>query len=237
MKLRMFINIKLKLFKKIKEVIIKKMVYIFSVEGNIGSGKSTIVKYLKEHLEIEEYYIIFLQEPVEIWNTITDTDGTTIIQRYYSDQEKYSFAFQMMAYISRLNQIKNILKDIPENSIIITERCLYTDFNIFAKMLYHTKLLSEIEYSIYTRWFDEFIDFSYITSYIYITTSPDICLQRISCRSRKGEDLIPLEYLEDCDRYHRNWLNNEHTLDIESNLNVETVNRIKEYILKFVKKQ
>jgi deoxyadenosine/deoxycytidine kinase len=212
------------------------MVKIFSVEGNIGSGKSTIVKFLKENLFIENFNIIFLQEPVDTWNTIVDTDGQTIIQCYYSDQKKYSFAFQMMAYISRLSQIKKVLGEAGENDIIITERCLYTDFNIFAKMLYHSEILSEIEYSIYTRWFDEFIDFSYITAYIYITTPPSICLERIGGRSRKGEDLIPLGYLIECDRYHNNWLVNEHTLDIESHLNQETVNTIKEYILKFVKK-
>jgi deoxyadenosine/deoxycytidine kinase len=209
------------------------MKYIFSVEGNIGSGKSTIVKYLKENLKIEN--VIFLQEPVETWNTITDTDGTTIIQRYYANPEKYSFAFQMMAYISRLSQIKRVLNDYPD-VIIITERCLYTDFNIFAKMLYNTKMMSEIEYSIYTRWFDEFIDFSYITAYIYITTSPSVCLERIASRSRKGEDLIPLDYLKSCDHYHREWLQNEITLDIESELTLETVNLIENFILKFVKK-
>jgi deoxyadenosine/deoxycytidine kinase len=212
------------------------MAKIFSVEGNIGSGKSTIVKYLKNNLKIEGYDIIFLQEPVETWNTIVDVDGETIIQKYYADQKKYSFAFQMMAYISRLSQIKKVLNEASEKSIIITERCLYTDFNIFAKMLYHSKILSEIEYTIYTRWFDEFIDFSYITSYIYITTPPSICLERINGRSRKGEDLIPLDYLVDCHRYHIEWLNNENTLDIESHLNEDTVKIIKEYILKFVKK-
>ena len=36
--------------------------YIFSVEGNIGSGKSTLVEYLKEHLKnVGDYKIIYLQ--------------------------------------------------------------------------------------------------------------------------------------------------------------------------------
>jgi deoxyadenosine/deoxycytidine kinase len=210
--------------------------YIFSVEGNIGSGKSTIVKYFKENLDVNNYKLIFLQEPVEIWNTITDLDGQTIIQKYYSNQEKYSFAFQMMAYISRLSQIKKVLNETEENVIIITERCLYTDFNIFAKMLYHSKMISEIEYSIYKKWFDEFIDFSYITAYIYITTVPEICLERIESRSRKGEDLIPIDYLKTCDDYHREWLKNEITLDIESQLNENTLTLVKNFILKFVKK-
>jgi deoxyadenosine/deoxycytidine kinase len=211
------------------------MVKIFSVEGNIGSGKSTIVKYLKDNLIIPGYSIVFLQEPVELWNTIKDLDGINIIQRYYADQKKYSFAFQMMAYISRLSQIKKVLAESSKNTIIITERCLHTDFNIFAKMLYRSGMISTIEYRIYKLWFDEFIDFSYITSFIYITTPPDICFERISLRSRKGEDLIPIEYLTECDRFHHIWLDPKERLELESTLNITTVNSIKDFILKFVR--
>ncbi len=211
------------------------MVKIFSVEGNIGSGKSTIVKYLKDNLNIEGYSIVFLQEPVETWNTIVDLDGKNIIQCYYADQKKYSFSFQMMAYISRLSQIKKVLAESSENTIIITERCLFTDFNIFAKMLYSSGMLSTIEYRIYTLWFDEFIDFNYITSFIYINTSPSVCFERIALRSRNGEDLIPIDYLVECDRFHHIWLDPKERLELESTLNINTVNSIKNYIIKFVK--
>jgi hypothetical protein len=87
-------------------------------------------------------------------NTITDSDGITIIEKYYSDQKKYAFSFQMMAYISRLKQ----LQESKNSSIIVTERCLYTDRNIFAKMLYDSGMIEDIEYSIYLKWFDYFIN-------------------------------------------------------------------------------
>ena len=44
----------------------------------------------------------------------------------------------MMAYISRLAQLKKIIKEHPW-SIIITERSIFTDRNVFAKMLYDNK--------------------------------------------------------------------------------------------------
>ena len=37
---------------------------IYSIEGNIGSGKSTIIKILKEHFK-NNNNIIFLLEPVD----------------------------------------------------------------------------------------------------------------------------------------------------------------------------
>ena len=58
------------------------MAIIYTVEGNIGSGKSTLVKILKKLLpqRISATKFIFLQEPVDIWNTIKDSDGKTIIE-------------------------------------------------------------------------------------------------------------------------------------------------------------
>ena len=41
------------------------MVYIFSIEGNIGSGKSTLVRVLSKNLHhIAETPVIYVQEPV-----------------------------------------------------------------------------------------------------------------------------------------------------------------------------
>ena len=81
---------------------------IYSIEGNIGSGKSTIIKILKEHFKSNDN-IIFLLEPVDEWNTICDNDKT-ILEKYYENKKQYAFSFQMMAYISRLSQLKEALK-------------------------------------------------------------------------------------------------------------------------------
>ena len=106
---------------------------IISIEGNIGSGKSTILKSLKKHL-CNNNNIIFIQEPVDQWENIKDKEGNTILKKFYENQKEYSFAFQMMAYISRLSVLKIAIENNPE-AIIITERCLNTDRFVFAKML------------------------------------------------------------------------------------------------------
>ena len=92
---------------------------IYSIEGNIGSGKSTLVKMMKEQTKSDN--VIFVQEPVDIWNTIKDDNNETILEKYYKDQEKYAFSFQIMAYISRISILRKTIKKHP-NAIIITER-------------------------------------------------------------------------------------------------------------------
>jgi len=193
----------------------------YSFDGNIGSGKSTIVSKLKTALTNEKnknnekniYY--FLQEPVDEWNTICDTSGTNILTKFYANQEKYSFAFQMMAYISRLAQIKSTISTIINSNnfslnnryFVLTERSVFTDRNVFAKMLYDSGKIEEIEYQIYNKWFDHFIIELPKIKYIYIQTNPDIAYERILKRNREGES-IEKEYICNCHKYHEDWLSN-----------------------------
>lgn len=182
---------------------------IVSIEGNIGSGKSTLLEFLRNKFN-ENPKVIFLKEPVDEWSTITDANNVTILQKFYENQDKYSFSFQMMAYISRLA----ILKETVENnqgSIIVTERSLYTDRLVFAKMLFDSEKIELINYRIYLKWFDTFSKDFPVDKVIYVKTDPDICHKRIMKRSRTGEDNIPLTYLTSCDDYHNKILMNNNT--------------------------
>jgi deoxyadenosine/deoxycytidine kinase len=184
------------------------MTRIFSIEGNIGSGKSTLLESLRNELIISNQKIIFMKEPVDEWEEIKDADGNTMLQKFYADQEKYSFPFQMMAYISRLNLLKTTVEKNP-GAIIISERSLYTDKFVFAKMLYDTCKIEDVSYQIYNKWFDAFVKDFPINGIIYVETDPEICHQRIAKRSRLGESNIPLDYLKSCHSYHTHMLNRD----------------------------
>jgi len=177
---------------------------IFTIDGNIGSGKSTLLNHLKEHYMNDET-IIFADEPVSEWQTICDSNGMSMLEKFYTDQKTYSFPFQMMAYISRLDILRKIVKANP-NAIIITERSLHTDRLVFAKMLFDSGLIEDVNYQIYLKWFDTFIEDYPITGVIYVKTDPSVCFDRIKQRSRTGESDIPLDYLTKCDAYHESMM-------------------------------
>jgi deoxyadenosine/deoxycytidine kinase len=185
-----------------------KEVKIITIEGNIGSGKSTLLENLKNELIISNQKIIFMKEPVDEWEDIKDSNGNTMLQKFYENQEKYSFPFQMMAYISRLKLLKETVEKNP-NAIIISERSLYTDKYVFAKMLYETNKIEDVNYQIYCKWFDAFVKDYPIAGTIYVKTDPNICHDRIAKRSRLGESSIPLDYLVSCDKYHNDMLDIE----------------------------
>ena len=184
--------------------------YIISVEGNIGSGKSTLIKNMKENLtEIDNVPVVYLPEPVHLWESIKSEDGKNMIEKFYENQEKYSFSFQMMAYISRLKILRDTVKMHKDNNvIIITERSLFTDKYVFAKMLYEQGKIEDVCYQIYLNWFDEFAQDFPITHTVYVNAEPQICYERIHLRARIGEELIPISYLKDCHKYHEEFISN-----------------------------
>lgn len=185
------------------------MTIILSLEGNIGSGKSTLLKQLTRTLpdRILHRKIFFLQEPVKEWEKIKNENGKTIIEEFYNDNTKWGFSFQMMAYISRLKCIRDLVKQNGSNIIIISERSLWTDKNVFAKMLYDSNDINKINYKIYNTWFDEFSKEYPLNGIIYVDTNPEVSYKRVINRSRKGENNILKDYLENCDTYHKNWIN------------------------------
>ena len=196
---------------------INKYITIVSIEGNIGSGKSTLLETLKELFRGNKH-IIFLREPVDEWEKIKDKDGNTMLQKFYANQREYSFAFQMMAYISRLTILRETVRDIMTNIeqecynsetqyIIITERSLYTDKYVFAKMLYDQGKIEDVNFQIYLNWFDEFAKDFPVNDVIYVNTAPEKCYERIHKRARIGEEVIPMAYLQACHDYHNEFLN------------------------------
>ena len=197
---------------------------IISIEGNIGTGKSTLIEKVQTYFNetYPDVKIIYIPEPVDVWTSVTDTNGMTILEKYYENQHKYAFPFQMMAYISRLSIIRKALKE--ETGIIIMERSIFTDCEVFAKMLYDDGKIEEIEYNIYMKWFNEFIGDLPNIWHIYIQADPTVSAGRVVKRGRQGEN-IPLSYLEKCHDYHEKWLLKQQTsptLLLDGNVEMDT---------------
>jgi len=181
---------------------------IISVDGNIGSGKSTLVKYLKS--KFKKYH--FIDEPVDQWVLIVDNKNENILNKFYDNQSRYSYLFQNFAFITRanilMNKIKYLKKKLFCKKIIITERSVETDRNIFAKMLHDSNKLTDLEYKIYNFWYNNLFPEIKIKNIIYLRTDPEIALARIKKRNRQEEENITLSYIKDVHNYHEKWLKN-----------------------------
>jgi len=186
---------------------------IFSLDGNIGSGKSTLIQLLKENQDRLQNNIgreiIFLQEPVDDWKNIVDENNKNLIENYYTDQKKWGFSFQITTLISRISQLKNVRDYGCEVVVVITERSISSDKNVFCKMLYDDGIINTLDYNIYNRWYNEFIKDFPLVGNIYLKTNPKKAYERVLKRNRNEEEGIPIEYLSKCNDYHDKWLMNE----------------------------
>ena len=195
---------------------------IISVDGNIGSGKSTFLKLLKEKY-INDFY--FAKEPVDKW---LDIEGVNLLEKFYEDKERWSYTFQNYAYITRVNEIKNGIDS--DKQVIITERSPNTDKNIFAKMLVDDGYMSKFEMKLYETWFNEF-NMSQIDQ-IYIRTNLKNCVERIKLRNRNGESNIEPQYLQSLEKNHESWLmSKDDVLILDGNADFKNDEEIKERYL------
>ena len=213
----------------------KKRPTIVFVEANIGGGKTTFVRKM---IEMGLSGVEVLEEPVNDWIMTKDSNETNILQHYYNDQKKYSFAFQMNSFISRCEKLMTAV-ELPHVNTIIMERSVFSDYYCFAQNCYESGLMTEIEYIIYKKWFHWLTKSFSIkcNKFIYIRTSPDECCRRIEKRARKEEDKIPLDYLEALHNKHEEWLLTEldktNILVLDGHRDFETDNTVfMEYIEK-----
>jgi deoxyadenosine/deoxycytidine kinase len=186
---------------------------LISIEGDIGAGKTTLIDKLKSaHPDWH-----FIDEPVGTWAQLQTAQGKNLLELFYDDKTRYSYTFQNCALLSRALNIKNTIDDWqlrcklnPEEemkNIFITERCIDTDYNVFAKMLYDDGHMNLMEWDLYKMWYSFVKGQSYpLSGIVYVNTPPDICHARIHIRGRKGEDGIPLAYLQNLEVYQNTWL-------------------------------
>lgn len=186
------------------------------IEGNIGCGKSTLVKLLASYFKNDTRFG-FIQEPVHEWTRFKDNSGENILDKFYKDQTKWSFPFQMNAFISRINSIER-----DKSQIQIIERSVYTDRHCFAANCLESGVMSQIEYDIYCHWHDWLAQSFNVEpdGFIYLKANSNICEDRIKQRARTEEEHIPLEYLTNLHEKHENWMliTAKPVLEIDANL-------------------
>jgi deoxyadenosine/deoxycytidine kinase len=183
-------------------------------------------------------YVEVIQEPVEEWKNLVDTNNRNILSYFYEEPKRWSLSFQLNAFISRVNKLDNLSKD----KIYIVERSVFSDKNCFATNCYNSGLMNELEWKIYNHWFDWLISKSNAKpdGYIYLQCDPKTCLDRILIRNRNEENNITLDYLEQLNLLHNEWLlkSNNKTLlldyNYDFNKNPDRLNNDIKSILNFI---
>ena len=195
------------------------MPFIISIEGNIGSGKTTILNHFESFIKNEENgcnkeNYVFVREPVNIWQSIKDKNNKNILEKFYDNPVKYSFAFQVMAYATRTAKLAEAIAQNPKCKYVICERSLEADNMVFAKMLKNENKMEDVEYEIYEYFYRTRKENMSVDAVVYVDAEPSVSLERIIQRDRTGETKIELNYLKKCKEYHDKWLFNSENIKL-----------------------
>jgi deoxycitidine kinase/deoxyguanosine kinase len=215
---------------------------LISIDGNIGAGKSTFLRHLKD--KYPEWH--FIDEPVDAWTKFKNSQDESLLEVFYKDRHRWSYTFQNCALLTRVRAITKAIKEWqadcklnPEkakHNIFITERCVETDYNVFAKMLHDDNSLDKLEWDLYRQWYRFLIQSSNVEveGIIYVNCSPKKCLERITHRAREGESIIPLDYLTNLHNYHKNWIENTTVPVLDINTECDGYEYPMEEVMKYV---
>src|SRR5512139_940548 len=161
-----------------------------AVAGNIGVGKSTLVKLLCQRLGWEPFY-----EPVAENPYLAD---------FYENMRAWAFHSQIFFLTHRLRAHRQLIEH-PTSAI--QDRSVYEDAEVFARNLYRQGLISERDYLAYRELYTVLCEFLPPPDLVvYLRASVPTLLGRISQRGRDYERQITAVYLGQLNELYEEWI-------------------------------
>lgn len=169
--------------------------FIFSIEGNIGSGKTTIISHLKRLYKD----VLVVEEPVKDWQNI---EGSNLLQMKNENMPRWGYSFEAYVLITKMNELTKAANS--DAKVILIERCMLTD-KAFFDVNAANNLCNPMEVAMFNNLF-EFLSsnvYPKLNGIIYLDTPVEVCIERIKQRGRKEENTLSGEYLTQLDETFR----------------------------------
>lgn len=163
-----------------------------AIAGNIGVGKSTLVKMLSAEMNWEPFY-----EPVTENPYLAD---------FYQNMSAWAFHSQVFFLTHRLRAHFNLMQHATS---VVQDRSVYEDAEIFAENLYRQGNMIERDYKTYRELYETTAQFLPPPDLvIYLRASVPTLMNRINSRGRDYERKITPEYLQNLNDLYESWIEN-----------------------------
>jgi deoxyadenosine/deoxycytidine kinase len=154
-----------------------------AIEGNIGSGKTTLATMLANDMDARLVLEQFADNP--------------FLPKFYSDPEKHAFPLELFFMAERYHQLKNLKEqDLFKPQIV-------SDYFFVKSKLFAQNNLKKDEMQLFNRLFDIMLSsLSKPDLLVYLYSDVERLQQNIKNRGRDFEQNIPDEYLQNIqDKY------------------------------------
>ena len=154
-----------------------------AIEGNIGSGKTTLATMLANDLDARLVMEQFADNP--------------FLPKFYSDPEKHAFPLELFFMAERYHQ----LKDLKEQDLFKPQ--IVSDYFFIKSKLFAQNNLKKDEMQLFNRLFDIMLSsLSKPDLLVYLYSDVERLQQNIKNRGRDFEQNISDEYLQNIqDKY------------------------------------
>ncbi len=163
------------------------------IAGNIGAGKTTLVKNLAQYLN----WIPFFES----------ANDNPYLADFYRNMKRWAFPNQVYFLNSRFKQAISLQQ---QKNHVVMDRTIYEDAHIFAANLFQSGLLNKRDYENYLGLYHSMLTFVTPPSVlVYLKGSVTLLSERIKQRStqeRTYENKIPSDYLNNLNALYEQWI-------------------------------
>ncbi len=166
----------LKLFKNKASLL--SSVQFMAIEGNIGSGKTTLANKIAKDYNAKLVLERFAENP--------------FLPNFYKDQGRYAFPLEMSFLADRYQQYSD---DTTQYDLF--KNFMVSDYDIYKSLIFAKITLQKDEYDLYKKIFNfMYKEVQKPQIYIYLYQTTERLLANIKKRGRSYEQDIAPEYLE-----------------------------------------
>jgi deoxyadenosine/deoxycytidine kinase len=165
-----------------------------AVAGNIGAGKSSLVKWLHLTFGLEPVY-----EP---------QDENPYLEDFYADMRRWAFPSQLFFLARRFRMQRDLERSLPTLAArgIVQDRSMHEDAEVFATHHHDSGNIDDRDWATYRELYETMrAELTPPDLMIYLRCPVVALKKRIRRRGRGYEQAIPPAYLRDLDVLYEAW--------------------------------
>lgn len=164
--------------------LVEKFNYI-AIEGNIGSGKTSLARKIGDDYNAKLVLERFADNP--------------FLPKFYADEDRYAFPLEMSFLADRYHQLTDDIAqfDLFKNFVV-------SDYYMFKSLIFAQITLPKEEYRLYRKMFDiMYKEIAKPDVYVFLYQNTERLIDNIKKRGRDYEKNIQADYLE---KIHKGYL-------------------------------